>query len=152
MSPGKISSKRVLDRLGTVDELVSDLRAIPGDSLPDFLSDWRNSAAAESAIRRSLEALFDIGRHILAKGFAVGVVEYKETAEALLSHGVLSADESALLRTLAGYRNRLVHFYHEVSRNELYEIRASGWSEILSIAAAYRRWLAEHPERVDEGL
>ena len=35
---------------------------------------------ADSCLRRSLEALFDIGRHILAKGYARGVTEYKEIA------------------------------------------------------------------------
>ncbi len=33
----------------------------------NILSDRRNPAAAESYLRRSLEAIFDIGRHILAK-------------------------------------------------------------------------------------
>ena len=36
--------------------------------------------------------------------------------------GVLDEENGALLRELAGYRNRLVHFYHEVSDLELYEI------------------------------
>lgn len=33
----------------------------------------------------------------------------------LKTQGVLSEDEATTLHLLAGYRNRLVYFYHEVS-------------------------------------
>jgi len=56
----------------------------------------------------------DLGRHILAKGFACGVSEYKEIASALVEERVLNTGESARFKTLAGYRNRMVHFYHEI--------------------------------------
>ena len=80
------------------------------------------SAAAESYIRRSLEAIFDIGRHIIAKTAGRGIIEYKEIADALGEKGVLTKGLSSRLRLMAGYRNRLVHFYHEVSARELYSI------------------------------
>jgi uncharacterized protein YutE (UPF0331/DUF86 family) len=86
-------------------------------------ADTRNAGSAESCLRRAR------GKHLstqagtsLAKGFARGEVEYRAIAEALGELGVLSPQESALMRVLAGYRNRLVHFYHEVSAHELYEI------------------------------
>jgi uncharacterized protein YutE (UPF0331/DUF86 family) len=43
-----------------------------------------NSAAAESFLRRSLEAIFDIGRHVLAKTGQVELAgEYKSIAAGL---------------------------------------------------------------------
>ena len=75
-----------------------------------FFADRRNVWTAESCFRRALEALLDLGRHILTKGFSLGVSEYKEIATRLGEQGVLSQGEAELLRTLAGYRNRLVHF------------------------------------------
>jgi len=103
-------------------------------------------------LRRALEALLDLGRHILAKGFGVGVSEYKEIATELARHEVLTSREADLLRTLAGYRNRMVHFYHEVSPEELYEICAFRLTDVERLASAYRRWLKAHPERLDEQL
>jgi uncharacterized protein YutE (UPF0331/DUF86 family) len=44
----------------------------------------------------------------------VGVSEYKEIAQALVRVGVLDRGSGALLRKLAGYRNRLVHFYQSL--------------------------------------
>lgn len=53
---------------------------------------------------------------------------------------------------LAGYRNRLVHFYQEVSPEELYQICARQLGDLEQILRAYRGWLREHPEMLDEML
>jgi uncharacterized protein YutE (UPF0331/DUF86 family) len=146
-------SKRVVsDRLSWVEQMVQEVRALPLQSRAAFLADRRNVWVAESCLRRALEALLDLGRHILAKGFAVGVSEYKEIATGLGDRGVLSGEEADLLRVLAGYRNRLVHFYHEVGSDELYEVCALRLADLERIAEAYRRWLKAHPERLDETL
>jgi uncharacterized protein YutE (UPF0331/DUF86 family) len=63
---------------------------------------------------------------------------------------VLSADESALLKVLPGCRNRLAHFYHEVSIDELYEIYARELGDLEAIKVALVRRLTAHPKMVDE--
>lgn len=148
MMPARISRRVVGDRLALIAESLADLRALPLDNRGQFLQERRNVAAAESYLRRSLEALLDIGRHILAKGFGIGVSEYKEIATRLQTHGVLSAPDANLLRTLAGYRNRLVHFYHEVSPQELYTICANQLGDVERIQDAYRQWMNVHPEKI----
>ncbi|MEK7663638.1 MAG: HepT-like ribonuclease domain-containing protein, partial [Actinomycetota bacterium] len=96
--------------------------------------------------------LLDIGRHILAKGYSIGVTEYKEIARRLQEQAVLSPSEAALLITLAGYRNRLVHFYHEVTDQELYGICSTQSGDIETILAAIQNWMKAHPEMVDQTL
>jgi uncharacterized protein YutE (UPF0331/DUF86 family) len=65
---------------------------------------------------------------------------------------VLDAQHGALLRELAGYRNRLVHFYHEVSDLELYEICTARLGDIESLLEAMLRWINAHPERLNREL
>jgi len=150
MTPGKVSRRVVADRLAWVERMVAEICALPLTDRDAFFADRRNLWTAESCLRRALEALLDLGRHILAKGFGIGVSEYREIAARLEEQQVLSADEAALLRTMAGYRNRLVHFYHEVSPEELYEVCAHRLGDLEQVLAAYRRWLQEHPERLSE--
>jgi uncharacterized protein YutE (UPF0331/DUF86 family) len=152
MSPSKVSRKVVLDRIAWVDQMLAGIRALPLESRTTFSADSRNIWSAESCLRRALEALFDIGRHVLARGYGLGLSEYREIASKLADRGVLSAEESALLSVLAGYRNRLVHFYHEVSIDELYEVCARDLGDLETIRAALVRWLKAHPEMVDETL
>jgi len=116
-----LNIKLIEDRLGFTTEAIARLKRLSNLSEEDFLR-GDTSAAAESYIRRSLEAIFDIGRHIIAKTAGRGIIEYKEIADALGEKGVLTKGLSSRLRLMAGYRNRLVHFYHEVSARELYSI------------------------------
>lgn len=152
MSPGKLSKRVIGDRLAWIDKMVAEIRALPLDSYEEFAANQRDVWAAESCLRRALEALFDLGRHILAKGFGQGVTEYKQIASELEAAGVLSRSRARLLSTLAGYRNRLVHFYHEVTSEELYEICRDNLDDLLRIRDAFRKWVNKHPDLIDENL
>lgn len=54
-----------------------------------------------------------------------------------------------LLREMAGYRNRLVHFYHEISTEELYLICTQQITDMENVCEGILLWLKEHPEKVD---
>ena len=69
MTPDRLSRKVVTERSDWVTEMLERIKALPLESLEDFGSDQRNVDAAESCLRRALEALLDLGRHTLAKGF-----------------------------------------------------------------------------------
>ncbi len=105
MTPTRISQRVVVDRLEIIDSLLQDIRALPLEKRDVFFADRRNIWWAESCLRRCLEAQFDIGRHILARGYALGVSEYKEIAVRLQEKAVLTETEARLLTVLAGYRN-----------------------------------------------
>jgi len=152
MSPSKVSRRIVLDRSAWVDRMLHEIRSLPLADHASFLADSRNVWAAESCLRRGIEALFDIGRHVLARGFGRGDVEYREIAAGLGATGVLDTEQSALMRRLAGYRNRLVHFYHEVSSEELFDICSRQAGDLARIRGAFNRWMDAHPEMVDESL
>lgn len=152
MTPDKISRLVVADRLERVASMTGEIRALPLDDRDAFFADRRNVWSAESCLRRSLEALFDLGRHILAKGFAQGTSEYKQIARRLGEQRVLSESEAALLGQMGGYRNRLVHFYHNVDEEELHHICVTRLADVDELASAMRRWLVEHPELMDDEL
>lgn len=83
MVPGDISESVVAQRASWVLEMTDALMELPIENKAEFLQNKHHVAAAESYLRRSLEALFDIGRHILAKKFAFPATEYKEIAKGL---------------------------------------------------------------------
>jgi len=116
-----LNIKLIEDRLGFINEALARLKRLSTYKEEEFLKD-DNPAIAESYLRRSLEAVFDIGRHIIAKTAGKGIVEYKEIARALGDKEIVSSDCSKSLILMAGYRNRLIHFYHQVEDKELYTI------------------------------
>jgi uncharacterized protein YutE (UPF0331/DUF86 family) len=152
VSPSKIRAAAVLQKTAQVEAMLLGLEGLPLASLEAFASDPRNPAAAESYLRRALEALLDLGRHMLAKGFGQGPAEYKEIATRLADVGVLDRAQGALLTELAGYRNRLVHFYDEVSASELYDICSGQLDDIRRLLQALLAWARQHPEMIDGAL
>lgn len=152
MSPGKISRRIAADRLAWIERMLLEIRRLPLDTIEAFLGDSRNVFTAESCLRTSLEALFDLGRHILAKRFGAGVTEYKEIAFELERREVLNADDGMLLKVLAGYRNRMVHFYHEITPKELYEICRGNLGDIQRVKEAFVSWINAHPDFLDDML
>lgn len=152
MSPGKVSKRVVVDRLEWINAMLHEIRSLPLEDYSSFVGDKRNIWSAESCLRRCLEGLMDLGRHILAKGFGLGISEYKEIASGLEKYGVISDTEGAKLRILAGYRNRMVHFYHEISDEELYEICRDELSDISHVSDCIKAWINSHPEMINETL
>ncbi|MDD5206964.1 MAG: DUF86 domain-containing protein [Desulfobacterales bacterium] len=152
MTAGKIRTAIVAERVAWVRKMLEATRNLPLGSYEQFQEDPRTPAAAESHLRRALEALLDLGRHMLAKGFALAPAEYKEVADELGKMGVLSEEDRVLLRQMAGYRNRMVHFYHEVSQEELYTLCSLQLSDIERICEAMLQWLKKHPEKVDTAI
>ncbi len=152
MTPDKILKRVVLDRLDWVDHMVSEIQSLPLQDQDAFLADSRNVWTAESCLRRALEALLDLGRHILAKGFATGVTTYKEIADELEKHQVMTKKTAVSLRIMAGYRNRMVHFYHEITPAELYEICSTQLKELIQIRQAYATWLKANASYMDDQL
>lgn len=121
--------------------MIEALQDLPIQNKEKFLASKHNVAAAESYLRRSLEALFDIGRHILTKRFGTPATEYKEIAKGLLEKNILQKEEAGILRKMAGYRNRMVHFYHEISPEELQEICSHHLDEIEMLLGKLTDWV-----------
>jgi uncharacterized protein YutE (UPF0331/DUF86 family) len=118
-----IRLKLVRERLQAMTEQLRALRALPQATEEEFLADRRNPDAAESNLRRALEALFDVARHLLSKVYGLGALEYKEVARLSGENGLVT--DPKLRRRfieIAGFRNRLTHYYHEITPAEIYAV------------------------------
>lgn len=139
MTRGPINLKVVAERLEIVAASLDDLRALPAGSLDEFRADRRTPAAAESLLRRAIEALFDTARHLLARGFGIGALEYREVAR-------LAADKQLILDPelhdrfveIAGFRTRVTHFYGEVTTEELFGVVRDDLGDLERLAAELR--------------
>ena len=135
--------KLIEDRLGFIVKSIAKLKRLSRLNEADFLRE-DTPAIAESYLRRSLEAIFDIGRHIIAKAAGKGIVEYKEIANALGQRGVITKELAEILRLMAGYRNRLVHFYHEITDKELYLIVKNNLSDIENFVKEIKAFIEKY--------
>lgn len=150
MSPGQISRIVVADKVALIRRMLDGIRSLPLADLTAFTTDPRMVAAGDSYLRRALEALLDLARHILAKGFARAPAEYAEVARQLGEAGVIDPALAERLAVMARYRNRMVHFYDEIKDEELFAILTRELHDIERVVSAILGWLAANPDRVRE--
>lgn len=124
-----LNTARILDIIGFIEGCIEELRPFSEMKEEEFLSDRKNPPFVESYLRRGLEAIFDIGRHILAKTAGFKEIEYKSIAMEMGKKGIITKELSEVLYRMAGYRNRMVHFYREVTAGELYQLITSHLSD-----------------------
>ncbi len=135
MTRGQVDLKLVTARLEIVAACLRELRSLPANSLEEFVADSRNPAAAESFVRRGLEALLDVARHLLAKAYGVGAIEYRQVAIRAAEQGIiLDRAVAEKFPQLAGYRNRLTHLYAEITPQERFLIVTGELGDIEKVA------------------
>lgn len=140
MTPGRVSLKVVGDLFLVIKECLEALRALPSGSLEEFALDLRNAGAAESFLRRAIQAIFDILRHLLAKGYGQGTLEYKQLARLAVEKQIVCDPRLGdILHKLAGFRNRLTHFYQEVTAEELFGIIQNQLGDLEQVADELRQ-------------
>lgn len=152
MTPTRISQKVAAGKIELIERFVRQIGDLDVEPAEAFIASPLNVAAGESNLRRSLEALLDLGRHVLARGFGVAAVEYGEIGPKLTESKILDRERGETLRKIGGYRNRLVHLYFEVSAEELHQILTTELNDVLDITECIKSWLADNPEKVDDDL
>lgn len=133
-----ISKTKIETKLAIIRESLSSLEDLASLSKKEFISKDESFAVAEHYLRRSLEAIFDISGHIISR-FPMSPGKrpstYKDVAKALADKDIIKKDfGKETLVKMAGYRNRLVHFYDEIDDEEMYEIITENLSDIEKFA------------------
>ena len=110
-------------RLSYIEDSLGSLKRFIGIPFEDFHSNPDSFRIAFYDLRRALEAAMDIGAHILSRIPGARATSYKDIAKLLGKHRIVPIDfADNQLGKMAGYRNRMAHFYAEISEKELYEI------------------------------
>ncbi|MEK7472941.1 MAG: DUF86 domain-containing protein [Patescibacteria group bacterium] len=118
----KIEKDIIIKRLDGIESELIELKKISQETLDDFGSGngWK---LAQFHLHRALEGVFNISTHILSRIPGATATQYKEIAIKLGENKIIDNDFAINKMTkMAKYRNRLVHFYSEVTAVELYKI------------------------------
>lgn len=150
MKPLPLNRKILINRLAEIERDIAELEKFRKIPLKEFRTGV-HYAAAEHYLRRVLEAIFDAGNHILSRlPLAPGQrpESYKAIALALGKYKIVSEEYAQdTLSQMAGYRNRLVHFYDEVTSEEIHGIIQNQLGDLETFAKALREVIA-HPEQI----
>ena len=122
MKSREVDKKVIAEKIKLIERYTERLQGLQGLSEGKFaLPD--NFAIAAYNLRSALEATFDICGHILARIPGAQVEEYKQMAIEMGRQEIVPLEfAETTLAKMAGYRNRLTHFYFEITPQEMQEI------------------------------
>ena len=146
MTSPPIEKDIVVKRIEGIEAEVRELESLAKQSRDVFTS-GDGHKLAHYHLHRALEGVFNIGSHILSRIPGGQTTQYKEIALKLGEFGIVPKKfAETMLVEMAKYRNRLVHFYAQVSPDELYEIVRDDLADFETFLSAVKQLLL-HPEQ-----
>lgn len=118
MVPSGIDKEKLLIQLNRLEEHYSRLGDIYERLLHEENKDLLFSAA-ERILQITIEDCLNIGNHLIAGIPLRRADTYREIFKRLEEAGILSIELGEKLQACASFRNRIVHLYWEVSRDEI---------------------------------
>jgi len=135
----------ILPRIDGITKNLARLRAIGQHPFEEFVENEDLFDLAQHHLRLALEGVFHIASHLLSRVPGARATEYREIALALGEYKLVDrAFAEDRLAKMAGYRIRLTHFYHEVTREELYDLIHNNLGDIETFLGFVKRIL-ENP-------
>ena len=126
-------------------KILKELVALPEDT---FVGDPDVYLKAERCLEVLIQAMLDIGGHIISARQLGQPARYDEIFAILGEHGVIDKDLAERLHGLAGLRNILVHAYLELDRARVQKRVADGLGQFEE----YVSQVVDFMDETDEGL
>lgn len=117
-----INADKLRDKIQRIKDNLVLLETIREKSYAQFCESPLYSHAATRMLQVSIEAMIDIGNHIVAKNHLGTPKTYRETFELLTENNILPKKDLELFLTMVKFRNRAVHLYDKISDEEIYNI------------------------------
>ena len=141
-----IENDTILKRVNGIQIELAELEKLGQLSYEDFRKE-KGFELGQYHLHRALEGVFNISAHILSRIPGGQATKYKDMARNLGTFGIIDKEfaETRLVQ-MADYRLRLVHFYAEVTPEEVYKIIKEDLKDFDIFLSAIKQVL-EHPEQ-----
>jgi uncharacterized protein YutE (UPF0331/DUF86 family) len=128
-------------RLNKLDECLSILYGLQEYPFEEFIRDPEHYGSAERFLQLGIEAITDIGSHVIAD-LALGTVNwYSDIPTILAEKGYISADLREKWIRMIGFRNTLVHEYIDIDRTIVYEVLQHHLVDLEALKQAFAQFL-----------
>ena len=151
MSKHKVPLNREVlqTRIAYIEDSLKSLVRFKGLPYEEFHSNPDNYRITFYDLHRALEAVMDIGSHILSRIPGARPSTYKDIPILLKKHKIVPAEfVNRSLIKMAGYRNRMVHFYGEITEREIYDIIQKELDDFYTFLAQVHE-IIRHPSKYD---
>jgi uncharacterized protein YutE (UPF0331/DUF86 family) len=132
MTPGSTDPRVVRRHLMALRRALEELERHTGKPI-QTLHSWDEQRVVERGLQLCAQNALDIATH-LAAGAGRDVADYSSAIDELADLGILDRDFAAEFRSVAGFRNILVHGYLEVDLEILHTVLNTRLSDFSAFA------------------
>lgn len=128
-------------RLNKLDEYLTILNRLQHYDRDEFLANAEHYGSAERFMHLAIEALLDMGNHVVADD-GLGVVNwYSDIPKIFLERKLISKKLYNKWIQMIGFRNTLVHEYIDIDRNIVYDVLQRGLNDIEKLKRVFAEFL-----------
>jgi uncharacterized protein YutE (UPF0331/DUF86 family) len=127
----------IAKRLLNAEKSLQILNSLQKYDYDDFLSNPVVYGSSERFLHLAIEALMDIGNHIISD-LQLGVINWSSDIPALLfDRGYLDERQKAVFIRMIGFRNTLVHEYIEIDRAIVFDVLHNHLDDIKDLMRVF---------------
>ena len=141
-----IDRRAVQERLDYIDSMLKLLRKYRGLSLEEFEKDRKTSHAALYELQTCLEAMTDIGNHIIAAMNLKKPEDRVEVFSILSNEHIISHPLAVRIGQAASMRNIIVHGYLRIVIRVVHRTIQKNLGDIEEFSKEVLRYLETHPQ------
>lgn len=131
MSPlDQVDQESLHSKIARIRKNLRELKSLGRLPCRKYLGNLVNTATAERFLQITIQAMLDIGSHIVAEEGLGEPLEYRDIFSLLAKAKVISRDLGEKLVELAGLRNRLVHLYEEIDHQMIHRFLKNDLKDI----------------------
>ena len=145
-----VKRETVLTQLERLDQIVTELSHYTGLTYSQYSAELRHQWVIERGLIAAAGVILDIAEHIIVAHYGEYSGTYEKSLAAIHDKGVISADTYRQLRGLGGFRNILVHLYHEIDPTQVWEHYRKALTVFPAFAREVLAWLATVDTQADE--
>lgn len=140
MSPGEFDASVVRRHLLAIDEAVQTLTRHQGRSVDLLRSDHEERWVVERGLQLCTQNVLDVATHLAASA-GRDVPDYASAIDHLGELGIVPREFAARFRSVAGFRNVIVHAYLDVDLELVHRLLNEGLVDFEEFARHVNRYL-----------
>ena len=128
-------------RLQDILDAIKAIERYAVSSYEEFIADPERYGSAERFLHLAIEAIIDMGNHVIAH-LDLGVVNwYRDIPSILSEKGYVNPSLKEKWIRMIGFRNTLVHEYIDIDRKIVYEVLQNNLKDLEELKRTFAQFL-----------
>jgi len=127
--------------MNRLDDYLTVLKKSQKYSFEEFTADPERYGSTERFLHLAIEALIDMGNHVIADS-ELGVVNwYSDIPKIMAEKEFISSELGEKWIRMIGFRNTLVHEYIDIDRKIVYDVLQNNIQDLEDLKRAFAQFL-----------